>query len=226
VAREEYAKSSGVGAVDGELASMLRTCAVCRLWAEQDEGPYHRDDQPVRRDIVEDREGVALQLGIRLANDDGTPTAGGGVEVWQCDALGRYSGFPPPEPAAVRAESAPRTEYLPDQTFLRGRQSTDADGMVEFRTIYPGWYPGRTVHIHLMVDAADATLTSHLYFPDTITEHVLSMPPYAERTGRDTTNSSDALFPTGGAPAVVDIDQVGAGYRAAIALVLPRRNES
>jgi len=226
VAREEYAKSSGVEPVDDELASMLRTCAVCRRWAEQDEGPYHREDQPVRRDIIEDREGVALQLGIRLANDDGTPTHGGGVEVWQCDAFGGYSGFPPPQPAAVSAESAPRTEYLPDQTFLRGRQPTDSDGMVEFHTIYPGWYPGRTVHIHLMVDAAGATLTSQLYFPDTITDHVLAMPPYAERIGRDTTNSSDEIFPTGGAPPVVDIDQVGDGYRAAIALVLPSRTES
>jgi len=52
------------------------------------------------------------------------------------------------------------------------------------------------------------------------------MPPYAERIGRDTTNSSDEIFPTGGAPPVVDIDQVGDGYRAAIALVLPSRTES
>jgi protocatechuate 3,4-dioxygenase beta subunit len=214
---------SGAGAVDRELASMLRTCTVCRRWAEQDEGPYHRDDQPVRRDIVEDREGVALQLGIRLIEDDGTPMAGGDVQVWQCDALGRYSGFPPPEPAAVRAERAPRTEYLSDQSFLRGRRQTDVDGMIEFRTIYSGWYPGRTVHIHLMVDAAGAVLTSQLYFPDTVTDHVLAMPPYAERTGRDTTNSIDEIFPTGGAPPVVDIGEVGDGYRAAICLVLPRR---
>jgi protocatechuate 3,4-dioxygenase beta subunit len=226
VAREEHAKSSGVGAVDDELASRLRTCAECRRWAEQDEGPYHRDDQPVRRDIVEDREGVSLQLGIRLANDDGTPTPGCDVQVWQCDALGRYSGFPPPGPAAVHAASAPRTEYLPDQTFLRGRQLTDANGMVEFRTIYPGWYPGRTVHIHLMVDAAGTTLTSQLYFPDTITDDVLAMPPYAERTARDTTNRNDAIFTTGGTPPVVDIDHLENGYRAAICLVLPRRTES
>lgn len=217
---------SGIGAVNGELALMLQSCTVCRRWAEQDEGPYHRDAQPIRRDIVEDREGVALQLGIRLASDDGTPVHGGDVEVWQCDALGRYSGFPPPEPAAVRAENAHRTEYLPDQTFLRGRQPTDAAGMVEFRTIYPGWYPGRTVHIHLMVHAVVATPTSQLYFPDTITDHVLAMPQYAERPGRDTTNSTDAIFPTGGAPPVVDIEPVGDGYRAAICLVLPSRNES
>src|SRR4051794_40412514 len=154
-------------AVNASLASILSTCASSRLWAEQDEGPYHRDAQPLRRDVVEDREGVALQLGIRLARDGDAPPRDATVEIWQCDALGRYSGFPPPESSTVvTAESAPRGEYLVDQTFLRGRQTTDAAGMVEFGTIYPGWYPGRTLHIHVMVHTDEALLTSQLYFPD------------------------------------------------------------
>ena len=214
---------NGTAAVDRELASMLARCTVCRLWSEQDEGPYHRDTQPLRRDIVEDCEGVALQLGIRLIDVDGTPVLGADVEIWQCDPLGRYSGFPPPAPSiVVSATSAPRTEYLPDQMFLRGRQPTDAAGMVEFRTIYPGWYPGRTVHIHLKVHAGDAALTSQLYFPDALNDQVLASAPYAERPGRDTTNSIDEIFPTGGDPAVLDIDAVANGYRAAIGLVLPQ----
>lgn len=216
---------SDTGAVDGELASMLSRCTVRRLWAEQQEGPYHRDAQPIRRDIVEDREGVVLQLGILLAGDDGTPVRGADVEIWHCDALGRYSGYPPPEPSVVvAAESAPRTDYLPGETFLRGRQPTDAAGMVEFRTIYPGWYPGRTVHIHLMVHAA-ATHTSQLYFPDALSDHVLGMAPYAERPGRDTTNGTDEIFATGDDPAVADVGPVGDGYRAAISLVLPRSTQ-
>ena len=203
---------------------MLTRCTVCRLWSEQDEGPYHRDSQPVRREIVEDREGVPLQLGLRLVDDDGTPALGADVEVWQCDALGRYSGFPPPAPSlVVSAENAPRTEYLPDQNFLRGRQSSDAAGMVEFRTIYPGWYPGRTLHIHVMVHSGGATSTSQLYFPDALSDHVLALAPYAERSGRDTTNATDTIFPTGGDPAVLDMSPVADGYRAGIALVLPRR---
>src|SRR4051794_31134038 len=115
-------------AVTEELASMLSTCTVRRLWAEQDLGPYHRDAEPTRRDVVEDREGVALQLGIRLAaggpERDGAPSTGAVVEIWQCDARGRYSGFPPPDSSTVvTADNAPRVEYLPDQTFLRGRQT-------------------------------------------------------------------------------------------------------
>ena len=208
--------------VSGELASMLSSCTVRRLWAEQDEGPYHRDAQPVRRDVVEDRPGVVLQLGVRLARHGGAPLREATVEMWQCDALGRYSGFPPPDSSVVvTAETAPRGEYLTDQTFLRGRQKTDAAGMVEFRTIYPGWYPGRTVHIHLMVHADDAVLTSQLYFPDEITDRVLARAPYAERPGRDTTNATDEIFPTGGDPPVLDVSADDDRYRAAICLVVP-----
>lgn len=144
------------------------------------------------------------------------------VEIWQCDALGRYSGFPPPDDSTVvTAADAPRGEYLPDQTFLRGRQPTDAAGMVEFRTIHPGWYPGRTVHIHVMAKVGDTTLTSQLYFPDDLNRHVLSLEPYAQRAGRDTINETDEIFPTGGAPAVLDIAPHGDGYRAAICLIVP-----
>jgi protocatechuate 3,4-dioxygenase beta subunit len=214
-------------AVSRELSSVLSGCAVHRLWAEQDEGPYHRDAQPVRRDVVEDRGGVALQLGIRLVRDGVTPLRAASVEIWQCDALGRYSGFPPPAASAVvTADTAPHAEYLTDQTFLRGRQTTDAAGMVEFLSIYPGWYPGRTVHIHLMVHTDDALLTSQLYFPDYVSDEVLARLPYAERPGRDTTNGTDEIVPTGGDPALVDISPVGDGYRAAICLVVPARDPS
>lgn len=209
-------------AVTGTLAAMLATCTTCRSWAEQDEGPYHRDAQPLRRDTVEDRHGTPLQLGVRLTAHDGTAASDATVEIWQCDALGRYSGFATPDDSeVVTADTAPRGQYLADQTFLRGRQTTDAAGMVEFHTIYPGWYPGRTVHIHVMVHLGATTLTSQLYFPDEVNDHVLSQAPYAERPGRDTTNDTDEIFSTGGDPAVVDITPDGEGYSTAICLVLP-----
>lgn len=213
---------SATDAVDSDLATMLSTCTVCRSWAEQDEGPYHREAQPERRDVVEDREGIVLQLGIRLARH-GTKSSGEAiVEIWQCDALGRYSGFPPPSSSVVAtSDTAPRAEYLADQTFLRGRQRTDPVGRVEFSTIYPGWYPGRTVHIHLMVHTTGRSLTSQLYFPDDISNEVLAQAPYATRPGRDTTNDTDEIFPTGGEPAVLDVISTPDGYRAAICLELP-----
>jgi protocatechuate 3,4-dioxygenase beta subunit len=212
---------SATAAVNDELASMLSSCAVYRPWAEQNEGPYHRDAPPVRRDVVEDREGVALQLGVRLLGDGGRPRPGVVVEIWQCDALGRYSGFPPPDARVVTVENAPRVEYMPEQTFLRGRQTADAAGMVEFRTIYPGWYPGRTVHVHVMVHVDGVVFTSQLYFGDEISDQVLTQLPYAERLGRDTTNDTDSIFPTAGEPAVLDIVRVSAGYRAGTCFVIP-----
>lgn len=218
---------SSTGAVSSELATMLSGCTVCRAWAEQDEGPYHRDAQPERRDVVEDRHGVPLQLGIRLARGGNTPARDATVEIWQCDALGRYSGFPAPDSSVVHtAASAPRAKYLEDQTFLRGRQRTDDAGRVEFHTIYPGWYPGRTVHIHLMVHDEGRALTSQLYFPDETSDEVLTQPPYVTCPGRDTTNDTDEIFATGGDPAVLDIVPTEVGYRAGICLELPEPDDA
>ncbi len=210
--------------ISAEVADLLADATVvCREWAEQLEGPYRRGDQPLRRDLVEDRPGVPLRLGLQLADADGTPSTDGEIEVWHCDALGRYSGYPPPDDAGTPATeaTAPRTEYLPDQTFLRGRQEVGVDGAVEFVTIHPGWYPGRTVHIHLMAHTAAGTRTTQLYFPDDITDQVLAEEPYRERPGRDTTNATDTIFSTGGEPAVLELRPVTGGYVAAARLHLP-----
>jgi protocatechuate 3,4-dioxygenase beta subunit len=177
----------------------------------------------VRRDLIEDREGMSLRLGLRLFDGNGQPLTDGEVEVWHCDALGRYSGYPPPadEGEPVTEAAAPRGVYLPGQTFLRGRQPTDEKGSVEFATIYPGWYPGRTVHIHVMAHAGGRAYTSQLYFPDEITDAVFARPPYRERPGRDTTNSTDEILPTGGEPAVLDLRPLGDGCLGASRLHLP-----
>jgi protocatechuate 3,4-dioxygenase beta subunit len=210
-------------AVSAEMAALLaRGATTCRLWAEQDEGPYRRDHNPLRRDVTDDRVGAPLALGLGLGRLDGTALADAVVEIWHCDAAGRYSGFPPPGPGAgPAAGDAPRTEYLAGQMFLRGRQATDPDGRVEFRTIYPGWYPGRTVHIHVIARTDDATFTSQLYFPEPVTEAVFARAPYSQRPGRDTTNATDTIFSTGGRPAVLDVEAVDGGYRAGSRLVLP-----
>jgi protocatechuate 3,4-dioxygenase beta subunit len=201
-------------ALSPDVAALLaRAEAACQLWAEQDEGPYHRDDHPTRRDVSEDREGVRLALGLVLGDESGRQ-ADGVVEIWHCDAAGRYSGFPPPG-------AAPHTEYVAGERFLRGSQPTDGAGRVEFRTIYPGWYPGRTVHIHVIVRSRGATFTSQLYFPEDVTAAVFATPPYSDRPDRDTTNATDTIFPTGGSPAVLHVERDGAGYLAAIALRLP-----
>jgi len=109
------------------------------------------------------------------------PAAGVQVDVWQCDAGGVYSDDP--------------GTGSPGGRFLRGYQIADANGAVQFTTIYPGWYPGRTVHVHYRVRAAgDVDFASQVYFDDAITDDVLKTSAYAARGPRDTTNADDAIF--------------------------------
>jgi len=192
---------------------------VCRQWAEQELGPYHLDPSPFRRDITEGCRGVALVVGLALGATDGSPLPAAQVEIWHCDADGRYSGFPVPDSVAPEGAAAP--EHLVEQTFLRGAQEANADGLVEFHTIYPGWYPGRTVHIHVIATAAGRSFTSQLYFPDPLTDEVFTRSPYSGRPSRDTTNATDVIFPTGGDPAVLDVDTAKDGYVGTARLHLP-----
>jgi len=186
--------------------------STCRAWPEQDEGPYHRADVPERRDVTEGAPGLPLELGVRLLDERGAPPTGASFEIWHCDALGRYSGFPPP---------GTDLEYVDDQTFLRGSQRVDAEGVVQFRTVYPGWYAGRTLHIHVRAEAGGRAFTSQLYFPEETNTEVLGRQPYAARPGRDTTNDADDLAATGGGPAVLDVQPDGTGYLATTCLVIP-----
>jgi protocatechuate 3,4-dioxygenase beta subunit len=181
----------------------------CRVWPEQDEGPYYRD-----RDIVEDRVGVALHLDIRLTAADGVTAVDRAViDVWQCDALGHYSGFAPPEAGF-------RPDIRDGETFLRGRQRTDAAGRCEFRSIYPGWYAGRTPHVHVIARVDGRANTSQLYFPEASTRSVFAYPPYNQRPHRDTMNVTDSIFATGGENSLLDLAVEQDGYRGAVCLML------
>jgi protocatechuate 3,4-dioxygenase beta subunit len=209
--------------ISEEIVSLLDSGSVtCRQWAEQDLGPYYLAGQPVRKDVTEGRPGVPLGLGLLLAENDGSPVRDGVVGIWQCDAAGHYSGFPPPTASTSAPGSPPANpEYVHGCSFLRGQQRTNSNGLVEFRTIYPGWYPGRTVHIHLIVNMAGRTLISQLYFPDPLTDTIHARRPYNQRPGRDTTNETDAIFPIGGEPAVLQLRATTDGHLGAARLQLP-----
>jgi protocatechuate 3,4-dioxygenase beta subunit len=207
--------------IDADLIAMFDDETVrCRMWPEQDEGPYHLSDAPSRRDVVEDRAGVPLRFAVRLMKFDGSPAVGATAEVWHCDAIGRYSGFPAPG-ADVTTKSTSRAETpRHGEIYLRGAQPADHSGTCEFRTIYPGWYPARTVHIHLRVHHEGHTYTSQLYFPDALSDAVLARAPYRDRPGRDTKNSGDELFAGGGEAALLQPQPDGTGYKAAVCFTL------
>lgn len=116
------------------------------------------------------------------------PCVGAQVDIWHANALGLYSA----EPDQPQADTG-------GQTFLRGYQLTDDEGAVHFTTIYPGWYEGRTPHIHVKVreisnGTANQTFTTQLFFDEALNESVLAMAPYDERPDRDMTNELDSIF--------------------------------
>lgn len=171
----------------------------CVVRPEQTEGPYFVDQTLNRRDVRSDPtdgrvpEGLPLELEIRVSGIVGgacTPLSGARVEIWQCDALGVYSGV-----QDIDGQFDTR-----GQSFLRGHQITDRAGSARFRSIYPGWYRGRTVHIHFAVHATnragrDVVFTSQLYFDDAVTESVLRQAPYSQK-GLDgwMKNDADGIF--------------------------------
>jgi protocatechuate 3,4-dioxygenase beta subunit len=156
----------------------------CVLTPEQTEGPYYLDAAKLRRNITEGRPGTALTLRLTVVDADTCrPIKGAAVDVWHCDAGGAYSGF----------------DDAGSNSFLRGIQRTDAKDVAVFRTIYPGWYRGRTVHIHVKVHIGGEVIhTGQLYFPDRITDAVHRRGPYNTRGARTTRNSNDRLYGDGG----------------------------
>lgn len=171
-------------------AASFDGAGTCKVAAESAEGPYYFDVDSIRSDIREDRRGTLLRLGVRV-RDAGScaPIEQAIVDVWHCDATGSYSGFE----AASRGRRAGsgRTD---EETYLRGAQATNAEGIAEFRTIYPGWYPGRATHIHAKVHLDKRTvLTTQLFTTGAMDAKVYAAAPYAARGLPDTTNDADGF---------------------------------
>ncbi|WP_144121897.1 protocatechuate dioxygenase [Catellatospora sichuanensis] len=103
-----------------------------------------------------------------------------------------------------------------DQRYLRGAQVTNADGIVEFTTIWPGWYRGRTVHIHAMVHVGSTrVLTTQLMFDEALNTKVFAAAPYASHTGRDTFNDGDGIFQN---TMLLKVTEDGDGYLGVLVL--------
>ncbi|GLF92954.1 intradiol ring-cleavage dioxygenase [Streptomyces yaizuensis] len=184
---------------------------VLPLVKETTEGPYYLDYDKQRVDISEGRPGTPLALRIRLLNaKDGKPVPDASVDIWQCDALGIYSGYEETSEAMNNGElvfDGPIPKLPPDSrtTFLRGFQMTGRDGWVRFRTVFPGWYTGRTVHIHVKVHTRGVLLdrayaqgvtvhTGQVFFPEDLTAAVSRVRPYTRNDLPRTTNTTDPFY--------------------------------
>ena len=165
---------------------------VCVLLPQAVEGPYYFDPKLVRSDIAGDQPGAAVKLVLRVVDANGcAPLSNIRVDIWHADARGIYSGYD--------GQGDNRDISEKNATYLRGTQTTNADGMAAFRTVFPGWYPGRTPHIHIKAFLGPASLvTGQMYFPDDVSAKIYrERAPYSSRPVPDTTNARDGIFQGG-----------------------------
>jgi protocatechuate 3,4-dioxygenase beta subunit len=184
------------------------TMPDCVLTPAQEEGPFYIDLARVREDVVENRPGVPLALALTVVNSDTCePIRDAAVDIWHCDALGVYSGEP--------------SEGSEGETYLRGIQLTDGNGLAQFSTIYPGQYPGRTTHIHVKVHIggrqSDGTYsgghvshTGQLFTSDRRDAEVFALAPYNRNSLEVISRNTDGVFrDQGGSSSVLALARVG-----------------
>jgi protocatechuate 3,4-dioxygenase beta subunit len=199
----------GVAGLDRPRGSDAATVA-CVLTPEQTEGPYYIAGERLRRNITDGHPGTPLILRTMVV-DAATcrPIENAAVDIWHADAAGAYSGF------GSGASS---------RTFMRGIQRTSARGLAEFRTVYPGWYQGRTVHVHVKVHVGGNVVhTGQLYFSDALTDKVYRQAPYASRPSRDVRNAQDMIYRSGGARSLLRVKRSPAGLYVATITMGVRR---
>jgi protocatechuate 3,4-dioxygenase beta subunit len=209
-------------AVATAQAASTTVVPSCVVRPEMTEGPYFVDGQLERTDIRTEptdnsvKEGIPLMLAVVVAQvTDATcaPLAGATVDIWHCDALGIYSGV-----------SDPGFDTS-NQSWLRGYQVTDANGRVEFTTIYPGWYSGRAVHIHFKIRTTVTgnetyEFTSQFFFNEALNDVVHSQPPYNSKGQRNTLNSTDNIFSNGGEQMTLNVVEANGGYATTFDIAL------
>jgi protocatechuate 3,4-dioxygenase beta subunit len=196
------ARSAGDGP-----AGVASGAISCVLTPELTEGPYYVSGEQVRSNITEGRPGVPLALALTVVDASTCkPIKGAAVDIWHCDALGVYSG--------VQGNTG---------TFMRGVQRTNASGLARFTTVYPGWYTGRAVHIHVKVHIGGSVVhTGQFFFDDALTDTVYARAPYNTRGARDVRDSSDSIYRNGGSKSLLHMTKSGAGYLGAITMGVHR----
>jgi protocatechuate 3,4-dioxygenase beta subunit len=228
----------------------------CLLSPEQTEGPYYVDKRIVRQDITEGKPGIPVRLQITVLDARScSPLPNAAVDLWHCDATGLYSGYtanspdggmfggppprgsmpdggfrPPPALLGDRGDGPPRPMHhhgpSDNQTFFRGVQLTDGTGAATFATVYPGWYMGRAIHIHLKVRTAGSVEnsqyrgghvchTGQLFFPEDISDAVARLAPYRGHHTQRTRQDEDDIF----------TDQHGSGFVVTVAQTNKRAME-
>lgn len=170
---------------------------TCELTCAATLGPCYAQTIE-RKDISEGQPGLPVRLALKIVDVDCNPVADAEVDIWHTSADGYYSGD---DASAMCTLGNPAAEAA---RWMRGVQITDAEGRVDFDTCFPGWYSGRTIHIHVQIRVGgNEMVTSQLFFEDTLADEIVASEPiYSDRGPRDTTNTNDNVIGGG------DIDNV------------------
>ncbi|MFD9327282.1 intradiol ring-cleavage dioxygenase [Streptomyces sp. NPDC060065] len=225
--------ATGARPLPKDSASPSGTPEACYvLTTETTEGPYYIDADKLRQDVTEDEEGIPLTLRLKVIDAETCrPVRNAAVDIWHCSALGIYSGYEdmgngggggtPPTDAPTDAPTGPpptggpggpggHQEPTDDERYLRGTWRTDKRGFVTFRTVFPGWYRGRCVHIHVKVhvdgtwtdagyEGGHTCHTGQLFFDEESVLASAEVEPYSTNTATRTTLDEDTIYPDNGA---------------------------
>jgi protocatechuate 3,4-dioxygenase beta subunit len=158
--------------------------AQCQMMEDSFEGPYFTCTPAPGRNIAEGQAGQPLTVAMRLVDRNCNPIRKGVVDIWACNATGHYSGYsnsPNERPPMARAILFGHIKPDVATRFCRGALITDQDGIAEFDTIYPGFYYGQPIHIHMKAHVAGRNLlTSQANLPEPVNERIMQMAPYAD----------------------------------------------
>lgn len=204
--RKEFLKNFSLGTT---LIPMLASCSeddsiedaidsgtdsgACVITDTETDGPYplynSRGSSINRIDITDGREGIPLSMTITVknVNDSCNIIENVRVDIWHCDKDGYYSGYTNSGFLGTQNNTA--------KIFCRGLQYSDANGVVKFTTIYPGWYQGRVTHIHVQVYVGSTLkLTSQIAFPEEVNTEVYNSTLYVAHGQNSTKNSTDNII--------------------------------
>jgi protocatechuate 3,4-dioxygenase beta subunit len=194
------------------------TSGTCTSTASETAGPFPTKSPAsyVLTDITSDRSGTKLTVKITIQNKSNSceGLSAALVDIWHCDAAGSYSEY---------GGSGMQSINYTNVHFLRGRQTTDSNGVVNFVSIYPGWYSGRAPHIHVHVyDASGKSLlVTQIAFPEDLSKVVYGQGVYASHGQADTTNARDNVFSDGVSTELATVTgSASAGYELTHAIVV------
>ena len=165
-----------------------KTCASTQ---SIEEGPYYLSDTPTRSDVTDGQAGKVITLSFKVVDTSCKAIKNARVDIWYANAQGIYSG--------VASQGDDLGAGVDSGKFLRGTQYSNAQGVVTFKGIYPGWYPARTIHIHQKIWVNEKqVLTTQTFFTDKENAAVMKTSPYNKRGSQRVTNATDMVLTRGG----------------------------